>query len=70
VTAPIETKAPDAGLPLPPLDIAGHAGPLDHTDPYGGYERIGRLCRDAIVSRLPADWSWEGRSALDFGCGA
>jgi SAM-dependent methyltransferase len=68
VTAPTETKPPDADLP--PLEIAGRAGPLERPDPYGGYERVGRLCRDAIVSRLPADWSWEGRSALDFGCGA
>ncbi len=70
MAAATETKPPDADLPLPPLEIAGGAGPLDHTDPYGGYERVGRLCRNAIVSRLPGDWSWEGRSALDFGCGA
>jgi len=70
VAAPTETKAPHADLPLPPLEIARAAGPLDRTDPYVGYERIGRMCRNAIVTRLPADWTWEGRSALDFGCGA
>ena len=70
MAAPTETKAPDAGLPLPPLEIAARAGPLDRTDPYGDYERIGRFCRNAIVSRLPSDWSWEDRRALDFGCGA
>jgi len=70
VTAPTEAKPLDADLPLPPLEIARVAGRLDRTDPYGVYERIGRLCHDAIVSRLPADWSWEGRRALDFGCGA
>ncbi len=70
MTAPPEAKPPDAGLPLPPLEIARGAGPLDRADPYGGYELIGRVCRNAIVSRLPADWSWEGRRALDFGCGA
>ncbi|HEV2773116.1 MAG TPA: class I SAM-dependent methyltransferase [Thermoleophilaceae bacterium] len=70
MTAPIGTKPPDAELPLPPLQIAGRAGALDNADPYGHYERIGRLCRNAIVSRLPADWNWEGRTALDFGCGA
>ena len=68
--APTEWKPPNGDRALPPLEIAGRAGPLDRTDPYGGYDRIGRLWRDAIVSRLPADWSWEGRSALDFGCGA
>ena len=67
---PTETKRPDADLPLPPLEIAGRAGALDRADPHGDYERIGRLCRNAIVSRLPPGWSWKGRSALDFGCGA
>jgi SAM-dependent methyltransferase len=70
VTAPTETKPLEADLPLPPLQIAGRAGALDRADPFGNYERAGRKCRNAIVSRLPADWSWEGRSALDFGCGA
>ena len=70
MAAPTETKPPDADLPLPPLEIAGGAGRLDRTDPYGVFERVGRLWRNAIVSRLPADWNWEGCSALDFGCGA
>ncbi len=71
MTAPTEATPPDADLPLPPLEIAGRrTGALDRADPYGDYERIGLLCRNAIVSRLPPGWNWEGRSALDFGCGA
>lgn len=70
MTAPTETKPPETDLPLPPLEIAAGAGALDRTDPYGSYELVGRFCRNAIVSRLPPDWSWEDRRALDFGCGA
>jgi hypothetical protein len=36
VIASTETKPPDADLPLPPLKIAGRAGPLDRPDPYDG----------------------------------
>ena len=31
---------------------------------------MGKAIRDAVVSELPADWTWEGKRVLDFGCGA
>jgi SAM-dependent methyltransferase len=34
------------------------------------YDLQGRALRDDLVALLPDDWSWEGRRALDFGCGA
>ena len=36
---------------------------------YEDYERIGREQRGVLESRLPADWSFSGKSVLDFGCG-
>lgn len=33
------------------------------------FEVIGRRCRDDIVEALGADWTWEGKRVLDFGCG-
>jgi len=39
-------------------------------DPWQNYERFGRASRDAIVEALPADWTWDGKRVLDFGCGA
>lgn len=58
------------GVPLPPLELAERAGALDQINPFRNYEEVGRMCRDAILAALPRDWSWEDRSALDFGCGA
>lgn len=34
-----------------------------------GYREIARFHRERIVSLLPADWSWDGKRVLDFGCG-
>jgi SAM-dependent methyltransferase len=56
--------------PLPPLEIAGRAGPIASGDFRAHYKEVGRLCREAITDRLPEDWTWEGKRALDFGCGA
>ena len=56
--------------PLPPLEIAGRAGPVGGGDFRVRYKEVGRLCREAITDRLPEDWTWEGKRALDFGCGA
>jgi SAM-dependent methyltransferase len=58
-------------VPYPPLKLAGRVGSLvGHEDPYAFYDLIGRECRNAIVSLLPDDWSWEGVHVLDFGAGA
>jgi SAM-dependent methyltransferase len=45
-------------------------GRIDDGDVAVGYEDVGRHCRARIERLLPADWSWDGRRALDFGCGA
>lgn len=34
-----------------------------------GYRDIARFHHERITSLLPADWSWEGKRVLDFGCG-
>lgn len=34
------------------------------------YETAGAAIKEAIVRSLPDDWAWQGRRALDFGCGA
>lgn len=34
------------------------------------WERLGPETKTAIVDLLPADWSFEGKRILDFGCGA
>ncbi|MEA2350370.1 MAG: hypothetical protein QOG86_1311, partial [Thermoleophilaceae bacterium] len=40
------------------------------TDPSAFYVERGRARRARVEAALPADWSWAGRRALDFGCGA
>jgi SAM-dependent methyltransferase len=56
--------------------VEGLAALLERTDwwhpddPMLTYDLQGRTLRDDLVALLPGDWSWEGRRALDFGCGA
>jgi len=57
-------------LPAPPVDLLRRIGPMDETDPVGGYERTGAEDRALIEAALPPDWSWQGKRVLDFGCGA
>jgi SAM-dependent methyltransferase len=45
-------------------------GRIDDRDIAAAYDAIGRHSRARIERLLPADWSWEGRRVLDFGCGA
>jgi SAM-dependent methyltransferase len=45
-------------------------GPGDRRDPIEAYEREGRAVADRIRRSLPEDWSFDGRRALDFGCGS
>jgi SAM-dependent methyltransferase len=57
--------------PFPPLELANRVGSLEgEADPYAYYDAVGRRTRDDIVAALPADWSFEGKRVLDFGCGA
>lgn len=60
----------DARTPLPPLDLMQRVGRIDDPDVARAYEAIGRHSRARIERLLPADWSWEGKRVLDFGCGA
>lgn len=45
-------------------------GTVDREDPLGSYEELGHQLRRYLVDVLPADWSFEGKRVLDFGCGA
>lgn len=42
----------------------------DASDPQLRYVQIGEAIRSSLDRVLPADWEWEGKSVLDFGCGA
>ena len=57
--------------PLPPVDLANRVGQLVGADgSYAVYEKVGREIRDVVVAAVPADWTWQGKRVLDFGCGA
>ena len=70
VAVPIGTGRSEEEVPVPPLEIAERAGPIASGNFPAHYKEVGRLCREAITDRLPEDWTWEGKRALDFGCGA
>ena len=55
--------------PLPPRELAERVGPL-YGDDLVDYDDVGRRIRDEILHLLPADWTFQGKSTLDFGCGA
>lgn len=55
--------------PFPPLELATRVGEL-HGGGFALYEEIGRSVRAEILGVLPDDWSFDGKSVLDFGCGA
>ncbi|MEP6977196.1 MAG: class I SAM-dependent methyltransferase [Thermoleophilia bacterium] len=57
-------------VPLPPPALAARVGTPDPSDPLAGYDDLGRQLRQYILDVLPADWSFEGKRILDFGCGA
>ncbi|MGA2320244.1 MAG: methyltransferase domain-containing protein [Solirubrobacteraceae bacterium] len=58
-------------LPYPPLELANRVGSLEGSeDPWKLYDDIGRCSREDIVRRLPANWTFQGKRILDFGCGA
>ena len=57
--------------PYPPLPLANRVGSLEEArDPYEFYDELGRRAREDIERALPAGWSFDGRTVLDFGCGA
>lgn len=57
--------------PLPPIELAERVGGLvvDRGD-HDAYLQFGAIARQRIESLLPADWTWDGKRLLDFGCGA
>lgn len=58
-------------LPLPPAPLRGRIGPLrEGTDAETFYLEFGRDQHDAILDVLSPDWSWPGKTVLDFGCGS
>lgn len=60
-----------AGLPLPPLDLADRVGSLAGAErPLEAFQWIGVATRQQILRMLPEGYSFAGRRALDFGCGA
>jgi SAM-dependent methyltransferase len=52
-------------FPLPPPELAARIG-----GSYEDYSSIGAQQRVFIESVLPGDWSFAGKTVLDFGCGA
>jgi SAM-dependent methyltransferase len=42
----------------------------DPRDPAATYDAVGAASRQAILSLLPPEFSFEGKRVLDFGCGA
>ena len=57
--------------PLPPVDLANRVGQLVDADgSFAAYEAVGRQIHDAVVAAVPAEWTWQNKRVLDFGCGA
>jgi SAM-dependent methyltransferase len=61
---------PAATLPLPPSDLAARVGTPEGVDPSTFYLEEGARLRGVIDQLLPPGWGWDGKRALDFGCGA
>ena len=59
-------------LPYPPFELANRVIELPSNDfaGYVHYEMAGRQTRDELLDLLPDGYTLEGRSLLDFGCGA
>jgi SAM-dependent methyltransferase len=57
-------------LPYPPIELARRVGGVDETDPVGSYDFVGSWARGELEACLPEAWSWDGKTVLDFGCGA
>jgi SAM-dependent methyltransferase len=68
----VNSLSPVAGdIPYPPLALANRVGSLDAADdPYAYYDDLGRKARVSILDALPPEWTFDGKSVLDFGCGA
>jgi SAM-dependent methyltransferase len=56
-----------AGETYPPPPLA-HRVQQPISD-RASYETLGKAHREAIIERLPEDWTFSGKHILDFGCG-
>jgi SAM-dependent methyltransferase len=54
-------------LPVPPANLIERVGPFQSD---ASYDQSAPVTRSFIDRMLPADWTWEGKRVLDFGCGA
>lgn len=61
-----------ASVPLPPIDFIWGVGSTGetHDKTRDSYLQVGLACRHTTEAALGADWDWEGKALLDFGCGA
>jgi SAM-dependent methyltransferase len=58
-------------VPHPPLELANRVCSLEgRGDPVRAYEELGAQTKAGLTGLLPADWSFDGKRVLDFGCGA
>ena len=56
--------------PMPPFELANRVGALNADAWEEHYDRLGAAMRRAVDELLPEDWTWEGKTVLDFGSGA
>jgi SAM-dependent methyltransferase len=57
--------------PIPPVALTARlALAPDAWSDVEGYLQRGKDALGAIERALPADWTWDGKRVLDFGCGA
>jgi len=57
-----------SSAPLPPPEFVFRVGGTTE-DAYAEFDAVGRAQKQAVLELLPAGWSFEGKRALDFGCG-
>src|SRR3954464_14979773 len=56
--------------PLPPVELAVRVGVNDAAAALQSFDELGRHGRALIRDLLPADWTFDGKRVLDFGCGS
>jgi SAM-dependent methyltransferase len=63
---------PDTKFPLPPdpLLLRVGANPESRDRAREVWQQVGQRCHGAVLSLIPDDWSFDGKTVLDFGCGA
>jgi SAM-dependent methyltransferase len=66
-----ELMAAGADLPYPPFDLVNRVCSAEgRGDPFVAYDRLGAEGKEALLNMLPDGWLFDGKSVLDFGCGA